>query len=81
MADPVSAMFVMTMVTSAMGMMNKPEHPEVVEEAPPPVTAEDPNVKQAAMQKRKQLSQSSRSSARKNINYRDTLAKPSKLGY
>ena len=81
MGDPISAMYVISFVTAGMGMMNKPEHPEVAEEAPPPVTKEDPNVKQAALQYKKRLSNSSRSAARKDIVSRDTLAKKSKLGY
>ena len=81
MGDPISVMVVGSLIGSALGMMNKPEHPEVVEEAPPPVTKEDPNVRQAALQYKKRLSQSSRSAARKDIVSRDTLAKKSKLGY
>lgn len=48
-----------------LGIGDKTQKPKAAPKAPAPVTMEDPNVKAAAMQKRRKLSTSGRSSARR----------------
>ena len=47
------------------GESNKAVKPQAAPKAPAPVTAEDPNVKAAAMMKKSRLSQTGRASARR----------------
>ena len=56
----------------ASSVINKPKKPKVAKQAPP-VSAEDPNVRQAAKSKQRQLSAASRASARSLQSYGSKL--------
>lgn len=68
-----TAIIASAVIGAGASALNKADKPKDAPKAPPPVSSEDPNVKQAANMKKRQMAAASRASARKVTQYGSTL--------